>query len=192
MSTASDNASLDLPEGLIIIENFISEKREKMLIECIDAEEYSSELSRRTQQYGYRYNYKSGNSIEKIRSLPEWNNCLIAKLQKLGVITTPPMQAIINEYLPGQGIAAHVDSLIFGEPIISIGLGGSCVMHFKNKKTNESYPLKFNRRIAIVLTGPARYDYTHEIKKVKYDNRIPRERRISITYRDLRSLPPDV
>ncbi len=46
--------------GLTFIDNFITEEEEKFLVEKIDAAEWSTEISRKIQQYGYHVtNFKS-------------------------------------------------------------------------------------------------------------------------------------
>ena len=50
---------------------------------------------------------------------------------------------IVNEYVAGQGISAHIDCIpCFGDKIISLSLGGAITMDFTRKD------LKHNLRLA--------------------------------------------
>ena len=59
-------------DGLIYIPKFLSTEEEETLLENINSQEWSSELKRRVQHYGYTYNYKSRSLSEddKIGDLP--------------------------------------------------------------------------------------------------------------------------
>lgn len=47
-----------LPEGLIYVPDFVSVAEQVKLLSAIDEREWSQELKRRVQHYGYRYDYK--------------------------------------------------------------------------------------------------------------------------------------
>lgn len=76
-------------------------------------------------------------------------------------------QAIINLYRPGEGIAPHVDLLSrFGDGIIGVSLGGGVAMRFARVgecSEPECYEVWLPPRSVIVLTGEARYAWTHAI-----------------------------
>jgi alkylated DNA repair dioxygenase AlkB len=97
---------------------------------------------------------------------------------------------IVNEYEPGQGIAAHVDCVpCFGETITSLSLASPCVMDFMGKE-GEKAPQFLEPRSLVVLSGPARYQWRHSIAPRKTDKYqgdiIPRRRRLSLTFRNVR------
>jgi len=89
---------MDKINGLQYQPIFLSHIEQTILVEEIDKLKWSSELKRRTQQYGYKYDYtkKSINEEMKINSFP---NCV----SFLKDIFPDSDQLIINEYLPGQG-----------------------------------------------------------------------------------------
>jgi hypothetical protein len=76
-------------------------------------------------------------------------------------------QAIVNLYRPGEGIAPHVDLLSrFGDGIIGVSLGGGVAMRFARVGAGEGepgYEVWLPPRSVIVLTGEARYAWTHGI-----------------------------
>lgn len=178
------------PSGLILIPEFITKEDEKSFMEEIDKRKWSDVLKRRTQHYGYRYDYKKRNidKIEKAENIPEWSSELIKNLINQGLFSRKPDQMIVNEYKPGQGISRHIDSLIFDEPIVSISLLSSCVMIFTLNK--EKIEILLKPRDALVMTGDSRWKWYHEIparKKDKIgDQIIERTRRISMTFRLLK------
>lgn len=171
----------DIP-GLQYLPNFITADDERALIEAIDPQPWLNDLKRRVQHYGYKYDYtaRKVTADSYLGSLPDW---LMPVVQKLSF---EPDQAIVNEYLPGQGISAHVDCVpCFSDTIASLSLGSGAVMQFTNRQ--EKYDLYLEPRSLIILSGEARYKWTHAILARKSDVvdgfKIERGRRVSLTFR---------
>jgi alkylated DNA repair dioxygenase AlkB len=176
--------------GLTYLPNYLSKQEENALIEQIDAQNWLADLKRRVQHYGYKYDYRSRriDTSMKIGQLPEWLESIAKRLYTEGVFKNVPDQVIINEYTIGQGITHHIDcEPCFEDTIVSISLGSTCVMDFKNPKTDEKIPLLLQPRSAVILKSESRYDWEHGIagrKSDKYEGVIyPRKRRISLTFR---------
>jgi hypothetical protein len=79
-------------------------------------------------------------------------------------------QAIINLYRPGEGISPHVDLLRrFGDGIVGVSLGdGGVPMRFARAEARDTgdgdeYEVWLPSRSVLVLTGEARYKWTHGI-----------------------------
>ena len=85
-------------------------------------------------------------------------------------------QAIVNLYRPGEGITPHVDLLNrFGDGIVGVSLGGGAAMRFERAGTKgasettelesggQPYEVWLPPRSVLVLTGEARYEWTHGI-----------------------------
>ncbi len=88
-------------------------------------------------------------------------------------------QAIVNEYTPGVGIGQHSDSCAFGPYVATVSLLSDTTMRFRPTYGSPHVTLvPLPRRSAIVMTGPSRAPWTHEI--VGSD---VRSRRISVTFR---------
>lgn len=101
-------------------------------------------------------------------------------------------QVIVNEYQPGQGISAHVDCVpCFGPVVAAISLGSACVMDFTHPTDGKKAAVHLAPGSLCVMTGPARYDWRHSIAARKSDPgagaRIPRSRRVSVTFRTVLS-----
>ena len=190
-SPSKQMTGVNFLSGLKVITNFISPKEEKELIGMVNDQEWNKSLRRLTQHYGYKYNYRS-RSITKsdhIGSLPNWLDPLIDKILKTGLIKENPDQAIINRYLPGEGISAHIDAPhLFKDQVYSIGLGSPCDFVF-SRGTKKEY-LYLERRTFLLMEGDARYKYKHAIEPVVYDDvddeEIKRGIRYSITFRNMR------
>ena len=185
--------------GLKYVPDFISEREEKDLVAEIDEAGWSTELQRRVQHYGWRYDYKARqiDASMRIGPLPEWAVRLAEHLGSKGLLTDPPDQVIVNEYVRDQNIARHVDSENFADGIATISLLESWEMVFREKKNpRHKETLRLDRRSAAIMTGDARYRWTHEIPKRKYEpgpaGRVERHRRISLTFRKVRASPDGV
>ena len=179
----------DIP-GLSYAPDFVTAEEEVELIAAIDAAPWITELKRRVQHYGYRYDYKARSVTPEayLGLLPDWLHALVERLTARAVFPTPPDQAIVNEYIPGQGISAHVDCVpCFGGVIASLSLGSGAVMQFSELETGREQPIYLDRRSLVVLSGAARYQWRHAVPARKSDRvgggvRL-RERRLSITLR---------
>lgn len=195
---------LDSPEpparipGLSLIQNFIAESEENEILRKIDQSDWSNELQRRVQHYGWRYDYKSRkiDPSMHIGPLPEWANDIARRLVDGGYFRDGvPDQVIVNEYCGSQGIAAHIDSpASFTGVVAMISLLESWEMEFRKKRDKIKVVQRLERRSATILEGDARYKWTHEIPKRKTEpgpvkpgnkkpSRIARGRRISLTFR---------
>lgn len=82
----------------------------------IDAAPWRTDLKRRVQHCGYRYDYKARQARREdyLGPLPELFQQLAERLTAEGHFQTVPDQVIVNEYQPGQGISAHID----GQPAL--------------------------------------------------------------------------
>ena len=179
----------DIPEaivpdisGLSYVPDFVTAREEHTLIEAIDRQPWLGDLKRRVQHYGYKYDYKARTVTKDtyLGPLPDWIKQIAQKLP------FKPDQAIVNEYELGQGISAHIDCVpCFDDMIASLSLGSGAAMEFTNAERKEEIYLE--PRSLIVLSGEARYQWTHAIPPRKSDMvngfKIQRERRISLTFR---------
>lgn len=178
--------------GLTYIPDFISAQEHDFLVAQIDQQSWLTDLKRRVQHYGYKYNYKAravGNDAY-LGPLPEWFSSLSKKLHDDGIFPSVPDQVIVNEYMPGQGISAHIDCVpCFADTIASLSLGSPCIMEFSNPKTGEKKSIVLEDHSLIVLSGPARYEWQHAIPARKSDIingiKTERARRVSLTFRNV-------
>lgn len=171
--------------SLRYIPNFVTSEQGRDLVQKIDSLPWSTELSRRTQQYGFKYDYaKPRSQPVPIDPFPDW---LVELSQRVQGITAENFnQVIINEYQPGQGIAPHIDNpKFFGDVVCSLSLGSGANMTFEKGSEKRDVYLEVNS--LVVLEGEARHNWTHGISPRKTDDvggkRVARGRRVSITFR---------
>ena len=177
-------------KGVTLVENFLTPEHQAELLMLIDSGTWLTELKRRVQHFGYKYDYKARSISREMKAddLPFWIEPVVQKLLDQKLLDYRPDQLIINEYEPGQGIAAHVDCVpCFGDQIVSVSLGSAVVMDFSKLKTNEKFSVILNQGSALVMQGEARYNWKHGIAARKSDmmngKRIQRSRRVSLTFR---------
>jgi len=175
------------PNGLRLVEDFISPEEEASLLATIDAGKWDTAMSRRVQHHGWRYDYKAKkvDPAGYIGPLPDWAAGLAHRLHDRGLIPELPDQVIVNEYVGQQGIAKHIDCpACFRGPIVTISLIETWEMVFTKKAKpaiSKKFEILLSRRSAAILDGEARNVWQHEIPKKK--GRPPRGRRVSITFR---------
>lgn len=186
----TSNIYLPMIAGLQYFPEFIDAKTEALLMRTIDSQPWITELKRRVQHYGYKYDYKARGVTQDshIGAIPDWLAGLSNNLREQGYFVQTPDQVIINEYLPGQGISAHVDCVpCFGETIASLSLGSSCMMDFVHPQSCTKSSMLLEPRSLLILSSKARYEWQHGIAARKTDHydgqTIDRTRRLSLTFR---------
>lgn len=191
-------------DGLAYYRNFVETPVVDRAVASIDATPWLNDLRRRVQHYGYRYDYRAraARPEDYLGPLPGWADDLARRLFAEGHFEHVPDQVIVNEYEPGQGIAAHIDcEPCFGPTIASISLGSATVMEFIKLGADGAAGQREGRReqmllepgSLLVLSGPARYAWQHLIPARKSDpdllggsgKRLPRGRRVSLTFRTM-------
>ena len=172
--------------GLTYISSYISSEYEEKLLKLIDTQEWNLDLKRRTQHYGYKYDYiaRSVDSSYYLGEMPYWIDELCSKLHKNSIFIEKPDQVIINEYRPGQGIASHIDCVpCFADTICSLSLESGCIMDLSWGDIKRCINLE--PRSLLILKDDARYKWKHGIAARKSDYGIKRQRRISLTFRKI-------
>ena len=178
--------------GLSYFPNALTEEQEQALLQELDGPEAEwrphtdSKNSRRVQHYGYRYDYKRRTVSDPTTPIPaHWADLFPSTHSEWN-------QVILNEYLPGQGISAHTDSLAYGDVIQCYTIGSGATMRFtpedkEDKEDKERRDIYVEPRSLYVMTGEARYQWKHEMVSCKTDTvqgvKKARSRRISVTLR---------
>lgn len=175
-------------EGLYYIPNYLSKQEVNDLVIFLNShnnwQHIAGPNSRRVIHYGYNYAYnRSG--ITKTEDIPKNLELIdtnkINSIVKKDIIDTEFNQLIINEYIPGQGIASHIDhTKYFGPVIACISIGDICI-DFSKKNTKKTITIESGS--LYIMSGPARYEWYHAIEKKLYDDNKKREIRYSLTYR---------
>lgn len=177
--------------GLRCMREFLTAENASNIVNLIDSLPWNrgpNALKRRTQQYGYQYDYSSVKPPAPASEFPPFAKEIAFALFQAGIFALLPDQLIINEYHPGQGISAHIDHPTqFGDTVVSISVCGSCFMQFASKQNESKHNFWFSERSLIILQGAARYNWTHSILSRKSDflngAKVQRTRRLSLTFR---------
>ncbi|CAH1777251.1 unnamed protein product [Owenia fusiformis] len=174
----SKNLKSELPEGLIILEEFVSEEEEQSLLAAIDWNDRTPDSAigslkhRKVKHYGYEFLYGINNvdlNCPLKDGIPSQCEQVLDRLIQGKYITSYPDQLTVNQYAPGQGIPPHIDThSAFEDGLVSISLGCQVVMEFRHPSGNIS-PVLLPRRSAMVMTKESRYVWSHGITPRKFD-----------------------
>ncbi|KAF2090718.1 hypothetical protein K490DRAFT_62040 [Saccharata proteae CBS 121410] len=204
----------DIP-GLSLAPGFVTAAEEASLLAFLDTQTWRTDLSRRTMHYGGTYCLmppKNASPAERAAierniiaapALPAELDFLIDRMvaKELYRADARPGFCIVNEYLPGSGISAHVENFRFGEPVCSLTLGHGDHMRFHElssphdgsvrsrnaataPRTGRRRDVWLAPRSLVVLRGDARERWQHEIVRGQAKGRSgPGWRRVSLTFR---------
>ncbi|KAM9853847.1 tRNA (carboxymethyluridine(34)-5-O)-methyltransferase alkbh8 [Aulostomus maculatus] len=173
-----EEAPQPLPEGLVLVEDFVSPEEEALLLAAVDwsvSDDVTAEKAlkhRRVKHYGFEFRYDN-NNVDKDKPLPTGIpvECrpVLERCVKNGHINTVPDQLTVNQYESGQGIPPHVDThSAFEDTILSLSLGAKTVMEFRHpdgRVVNVMLP----GQSLLVMKGESRYLWSHGITPRKFD-----------------------
>jgi len=154
----------------------------------------SAASSRKVQVYGFAYNYSGRSTIgPEVEPMPDFIIGLKVLAETIcaefGLFNVSFNQCIVNNYEPGQKISAHIDNPNFGPVIACFSVGPGLGLSLDFKKNGDVYNHFALNGSLYIMSGPSRTDWTHEIAGRKSDvvfgKKIPRERRVSITFRSV-------
>ena len=152
------NLSIENIKGLELFNQFISKDEEKLLLNNIYNQNnnlWDTTIKRRVQHYGIKFEYKYRKIKEntEIINFPRWIKTITKKLKTIDSLSNfNPNQCTINEYLPGIGIAPHIDThSCFSDTIVSLSLENPIIMYLKNKTEDNNRVPNDNNRIPIIL-----------------------------------------
>lgn len=172
--------------GLQYVAEYLEPGTHDRLLAAVDLYPWQMSVDHGVQVYGYRYSHAKRAAF-RIGELPSWASDLAVRLRRDGFLPDVPDQLVANDYRPGTGIFAHVDQAVFGDTIASVSLGSTCVMRFSDGESNRVEELLLEPRSVLVLSGEARWAWTHEIPARAVDawqnHDRPRSRRVSLTFR---------
>jgi alkylated DNA repair protein alkB family protein 4 len=188
--------------GLFLFDEFITEEEEQEIMAQLDGESVSKRDKflpwgdknsyglHGGKRWGVRCDLRERKVTEAENPLPDFvQRILVPKLkglpQMLGCI---PNEANAIDYRRDKGhwLKPHVDNWdLSKEPIANLSIAGDCVMTFRNvapsrNTANSEQRVLLKRRTLQILTGAARYDFTHGIS---HENLLS-DRRVSITMRE--------
>ena len=160
-------------QGLVLVPAFLSKTEEDKIISNIPPTKATKGSSRNSiRRYGSNIPYKNQMISDTI---PEYLDAVALKIVNDGFLTDKPNSISINEYLPGNFIPPHIDSLESGPiiTIISLMSDAMMVLAFQEK----SHTIVIPARSLLQLRDEMRYKWTHSILPVK-------DKRYSVVFRN--------
>ncbi|XP_025411118.1 alkylated DNA repair protein alkB homolog 8-like isoform X2 [Sipha flava] len=181
----------ELPSGLKIIDNFITDEEESLILQYFKENwsESSSMKHRQVKHYGYAFDYdNNGVRHDMCDPIPKEFEFILNAINLH--LKWCPNQITVNKYLPGQGIPSHIDTHgVFDDYILSLSLNSDIIMEFRKGNYHNSILLK--SKSLLIMSGESRLDWTHGITPRKFDmfnsvdgpDIMRRGNRISVTFR---------
>ena len=175
-------------QGAVLVPDFVTETEETQILERITARTWSTSIGRRVQHYGYRYDYQRNETLTPADPFPDWAHRLAERLRPWFEACTP-VQCIVNEYHPGQGIGMHADHNDFGPTVASVSFASEWPMRFRSRRgqryardglENDEVAM-LPRRSALILSAAARNAWMHGIDRAQ--SRTMTATRVSATFR---------
>lgn len=152
---------------------------------------WRTDLSRRTMHFGGTYclmpkkGEPSSQAKPEVLEAPEMPHELCWLIQRFidtGIYQPDkkPQFCIVNEYTGSHGISAHTENFQFGEPVVGLSLLSACPIRFHElaeafdgsvrsgkaaqaRKTGRTVDIQLPPRSLLVMTGPSRWSWQHEI-----------------------------
>mmetsp|Transcript_10384 Transcript_10384/g.23697 ORF Transcript_10384/g.23697 Transcript_10384/m.23697 type:complete len:261 (+) Transcript_10384:54-836(+) len=196
----------ELIPGLTYLPDFLSQAEHDLILNEITSGDWDGDnQGRRTKQFGMGFHWRGPKDSTLYRiDEPGRDVCpptvCVGPLERLSALGLGPApssfrQLIVNEYCGGQGIKPHIDRRhCFGEYVVGISLLCPSVMDFRHPVTGEVRAILLEPRSVLVLSGEARHEWQHAIgfdsSHVYRGNTILRERRISLTFRQIKDTGP--
>jgi alkylated DNA repair dioxygenase AlkB len=182
--------------GLFIYEDFITEDEEAAILNFLNREDNlpwkAAKFNGKNngKRWGVHCNLRDRRVDAPENPLPDFIlNMLIPKLKRLSCTKgCIPNEANAIQYYREKGdwLHPHVDDRkLSKEPIANLSLAGDCIMTFTNQAMHRNLAVKeekvlLKRRCLQVLTGKARYDFSHGIQ----NQDLLSDWRVSVTMRE--------
>jgi len=177
--------------GITYIQDYLDRDTHDHFLQVVDGHPWRMSVDHGVQVYGYSYNH--GQRVAyRVGELPVWAAMLARRLHDDGHMRHVPNQLVVNDYRPGAGIFDHIDQSVFGDVVLSVSLGSTCVMRFTREDSAASEEVLLEPRSLLVLSGESRWAWKHGIPARHSDiwggrERL-RSRRVSLTFR---AIPDD-
>lgn len=195
---------IDFVPGLFFTPVVLSEAQEEYLLECVRREPGKpvSQIHP-AGEFGWPFRPPNGAlgpplSIDDCYGmLPDWLQvawaaCLAGGNMPACVPRQLPDHVLANTYPVGDGCPAHTDDpRCWTDFVVGLSLGSGATMEFRS---GVAPPVRIYipPRSVYVLTGPARWEFTHAVVAATVDDvggtLIPRGERVSLTFRNIARL----
>lgn len=195
-SSSSQPASISI-KGVFVAVECITQEEEAFLVQQIDAGEWvDSQSGRRKQDFGPKVNFKKRKcKVGSFRGLPLYIRDILASLKERHnevLSDFLPVELCNLEYEPTRGAAIdpHLDDVwLWGERLVTLNYLSSTMLTLTKPEgegapnsagPNISISIEMPARSLLVLSGEARYQWLHSVKRGDIS-----ERRVATTLREL-------
>ena len=166
----------EISPGLWLSKDFISKEEEEAIVNCIyENGEWLELIKRKLQNWG-GYPHPTGMHEE---GLPYHLQEVANRVEKINCWDYKINQVLLNEYVAGQGIAAHKDGPNYHSSAAILSLLSTRLMTFRSSDGEEIFDVPLPSRSLLIFSGRYFNDFTHEISKS--DSSLPK--RLSLTLR---------
>jgi alkylated DNA repair dioxygenase AlkB len=187
--------------GLYVFENFISEEEEAQILAELDDSSISASntvpwkpANFNGPHYGKRWGVHCNLRDRKVSAPENPLPCFVRlilmprlkRLKPMAGVRPNEANAIDYRRKMGHYLSSHVDDRqLSKEPIANLSIAGDCYMTYINEAPHRNTAAKsarvwLPRRCLQVLTGKARYDFSHGIR----NEDLYTDRRVSVTMRE--------
>ena len=193
-ASTGESGAVEGIRGLHYAPGFLTREQQLECIQRVDdaPDEWRSDLSRRTQHHGWRYDYRAKAITPDmyLGRLPGWLQAIAERIQA-GMVhpdgrpmfDRTPEQVIVNEYVGAQGIRPHIDHPGFGPAICTVSLLEDWEMDLSIRR-NQNHPALLEAGSCLTMTGESRSRWYHGIPVRRAEpGGLLRGRRISLTFR---------
>ena len=188
-----DNTVSVFARGAVIVPDFVTPAEEERLLLRIGAAPWLTELQPPRPALRLPLRLPRRQPPGPGRAVPALGRGHMADRLRDRFGGALPVQCIVNEYRPGQGIGMHADHRDFGDVVASLSLAADWPMRFRPRSVRpyarDGLPgdevAVLPRRSVLVLAGEARRDWMHGIDRA--DTAREAATRVSATFRTLAS-----
>lgn len=151
-------------QGLWYIPNYISSELEECLMgEILElpATTWVPLRGRRLQNWG---GIVTSAGLYQPSPLPSWLSIFSQRLLSEGLFPTAPNHALVNDYLPGEGIMPHTDGPAYYPKVAIVSLGADTAFQFWSLGRLPAVTLRVETRSLLVFSEVYYTDLLHGIE----------------------------
>ncbi|CAB3255094.1 unnamed protein product [Arctia plantaginis] len=163
------------PPTAYYVSEFITKNEEESILSSIYAApkpKWTQLSNRRLQNWG-GIPHNKGMIAE---SIPSWLDVYLEQIHNLNVMGgNRPNHVLVNEYLPRQGIMAHLDGSLFYPTITTISVGSHTVLKFSEPAVDDAdnrnpiFSFLLEPRSLLILQDELFNNYLHCIEELSED-----------------------